>query len=192
MRHSSIKPDSRHVSPSRPLSTQPSDRANRLLDFNNAKSPSRTSYERLSPSPFKPRPAKSAKLQKTRKSIFTFDDEPSKALDTVVDESADLERTIQEAHDTLHEMVGSPAPDTTYSAPSTARAAHTTSRPESDASLTLLQTQSHLHRDSLRESPASTLPPMDAQIAASPSISATSNQKRKREQPRLGLSLIHI
>ncbi|KAL1306564.1 hypothetical protein AAFC00_005251 [Neodothiora populina] len=97
VRHSSVRPGSRHTSPQRPLSAQP-DRANRKLDFTKNASNVRTSVEQ-SPSPFKPRPGKG------RKSIFEFDDSPAKRTGDARSDSVELERTVQEAQEAIDSMI---------------------------------------------------------------------------------------
>ncbi|GAB7354821.1 hypothetical protein MBLNU459_g5207t1 [Dothideomycetes sp. NU459] len=101
LRPSPVRPDSRHSSPTRPLSAQPSSRANRLLDFSKPEAePSKPTYDQ-SPSPFKPRPAKSARLQKTRKSLFDFGEEsPARNVDFVADDG-ELEKAAQDVVDSL-------------------------------------------------------------------------------------------
>lgn len=102
IRHSPVRADSpdRQSSPPRPLSAQPSSRANRLLDFS-VQEPPRPSLNQ-SPSPFKPRPGKSAKSQKTRKSLFAFTDTPEKHVQDTSEEQ-ELDKTVQEIVDHLTE-----------------------------------------------------------------------------------------
>lgn len=174
------------VSPTRPLSEQPTDRANRLLDFTKNKKPVRTTVE-ASPSPFKPRPAKSAKSQKTRKSIFNFDDDSAQRASRARSDSAELEKTVQEAQDAMDHIIES--------------AVHSVVKEDFAKNVRHDQTMTNYDEEdddddeqddsvsatihTVQESATPARAVTDADMIASPLVNGTSsNQKRKREQPR--------
>lgn len=121
VRQSSVRPESpnRQSSPTHPLSAQASSHANRLLDFS-TQEPRPTLNQ--SPSPFKPRPAKSARAQRSRKSLFEFIDTPGKRADNpkqTEEEDEKLDKTVQEVVDQLVEDATDAFADRAHSAPVT-------------------------------------------------------------------------
>lgn len=213
MRHSSVRPGSRHTSPVRPLSTQP-DRANRKLDFTHNQSPVAASIER-SPTLSRAQPARSAKLQKTRKSIFqfdAFDQSPIKRPHPARDSTAELNKSIEDVYDAVDHITdttldsaavrtsGVAAPDTTTH--------HETSfvhHPEDDIEQDMTEQEAHTEfedtkygdfeedddtqmvSENQRASAGAATTSIELDAVPSPSMNTltSSNQKRKREQPRL-------
>lgn len=192
VRLSSVRPGSTRRSPVRPLSAQPTDRANRMLDFASAQSPVRATVEK-SPSPFKPQTGngKSAKVEKTRKSMFFFDDSPVKrSANHARSNSEDYNKTVQEAEDVVNSIVNAAS----HFLPEHQALSH----PHVDDYVSLSTEASYIDATSpqldpeTRHSPSAplvneTLASISVDIDAngSPSINHTSsNQKRKRELPR--------